>query len=156
MATETRRASAQKRGGHAEVIRLDWQDAEARLGLEPACRLTPEIVFDAQWELVLLRRATERLRQEYETAGKVETYRILQAFLGGDSGSRTSVSYEQAARALGVGVPAVTNHIHRLRQRHAQFTREEVERTLLNPAEVEAELHGLCEALVQAEGWVRA
>jgi hypothetical protein len=34
--------------------------------------------------------------------------------------------------------------------------REEVERTVLDPAEVDAELHGLCEALVQAEGRVRA
>ena len=60
------------------------------------------------------------------------------------------------ADTLGVGVPNVTSLIHRLRQRHAQLVREEVERTVLDPAEVEAELHGLCEALVQAEGRVRS
>ena len=65
-------------------------------------------------------------------------------------------TYEQAADALGVSVPNVTSLIHRLRQRHTQLVREEVERTVLDPAEVEAELHGLCEALVQAEGRVRA
>lgn len=54
-----------------------------------------------------------------------------------------------------MGVPAVTTLIHRLRQRHTQLVREEVARTVLDPAEVEAELHGLCEALVQAEGRVR-
>ena len=53
-------------------------------------------------------------------------------------------------------MPNVTSLIHRLRQRHTQLVREEVERTVLDPAEVEAELHGLCEALVQAEGRVRA
>jgi hypothetical protein len=32
--------------------------------------------------------------------------------------------------------------------------REEVERTVMDPAEVEAELRGLCQALVEAEGQV--
>jgi hypothetical protein len=55
-----------------------------------------------------------------------------------------------------VGVPKITSLIHRLRQRHTQLVREEVERTVLDPTEVEAELHALCEALVQAKGRVRA
>ena len=50
----------------------------------------------------------------------------------------------------------VTRLIHRLRQRHMQLVREEVERTVLDPAEVEAVVHGLGEAVVQAEGRVRA
>jgi hypothetical protein len=75
--------------------------------------------------------------------------------LGGEQGGgRGPLSYEQAARAL--GVPAVTSLIHRLRQRHSRLLREEVARTLLDPAEVDTELHKLCEALVQAEGRVRA
>ena len=79
----------------------------------------------------------------------------MKGFLGGDGGGRAQLTYEQAARALGLGVSAVTTHIHRLRQRHRQLVREEVERTVVDPAEVDAELHGLCEALVQAEGRVR-
>jgi hypothetical protein len=46
--------------------------------------------------------------------------------------------------------------IHGLRRRHAQLLREEVAQTLLDPNDVEAEVHALCEALVQAEGRVRA
>ena len=42
-------AFAEKRGGRAEVIRLDWQDAETRLVFEPEDRLTPETLYDAQW-----------------------------------------------------------------------------------------------------------
>ena len=52
-------------------------------------------------------------------------------------------------------MPNVTSLIHRLRERHAQLVHEEVECTVLNPAEIEAKLDGLCEALVQAEGRVR-
>jgi RNA polymerase sigma factor (sigma-70 family) len=155
MAAEIRLARAEKRGGGAELIRLDWRDAEARLGFEPEDRLTPETLYDAQWALLLLRRATERLQQEQAATGKAETFRTLKGFLGGDGGGRVPVTYEEAARALGVGVTAVTTLIHRLRQRHRQLVREEVEFTVIDPAEVEGELHGLCEALVQAEGRVR-
>ena len=155
MAAEIRTARAEKRGGRAELIRLDWRDAEARLVFEPEDRLTPETLYDAQWALLLLRPATERLQQEQGAKGKGETFRILKGFLGGAGGGCVPVTYEEAARALGVGVAAITTHIHRLRQRHRELVREEVERTVLDPAEIEAELHGLCEALVQAEGRVR-
>jgi hypothetical protein len=80
----------------------------------------------------------------------------LKGFLGGEVSGRSPVTYEEAARALGIGVPNITSLIHRLRQRHTQLVREEVERTVSDPTEIEAELHGLCEALVQAEGRVRA
>ena len=154
MAAEIRLARAEKRGGGAELIRLDWRDAEARLGFEPEDRLTPETLYDAQWALLLLRRATERLQQEQAATGKAETFRTLKGFLGGDGGGRVPVTYEEAACVLGLGVTTVTTLIHRLRQRHRQLVREEVERTVMDPAEVEAELHGLCEALVEARGRV--
>src|ERR1700736_5634519 len=109
MAAETRRARAEKRGGRAELIRLDWEDAEASLAFEPEDRLTPETLYDAQWALLLLRRATERLQQEQAATGKAESFLTLKGFLGGDGGGgRAQLTYEQAARALGLGVPAVT------------------------------------------------
>jgi RNA polymerase sigma factor (sigma-70 family) len=126
MAAEMRTARAEKRGGRAEPIRLDWQDAEARLVFEPEDRLTPETLYDAQCALLLLRRATERLQQEQGAKGKGESFRILKGFLGGGDGGCDPVSYEEAARTLGVGVPAITTHIHRLRQRHRELVREEV------------------------------
>jgi RNA polymerase sigma factor (sigma-70 family) len=156
MAAENRRARAEKRGGCAEVIRMDWKDAESRLGFEPEDQLTPETLYDAQWALLLLRHATERLEQEQAATGKAETFQTLKCFLGDDGGGRAELTYEQAAHALALGVPAITTLIHRLRGRHAQLVREEVERTVLDPSEVKAELHGLCEALVRAEGRVHA
>jgi hypothetical protein len=66
------------------------------------------------------------------------------------------LSYKAAAQALNVGLPALKTLIHRLRRRHAQLLREEVAQTLLDPRDVESEVHALCEALVQAEGRVRA
>jgi len=155
MAVETRRARAEKRGGRAEVLRLDWQDEEGRLAFEPRTPITAETLYDARWALLLLRRATGRLEQEQVVAGKGEAFRTLKGFLG-EEGARSGVSYEEAAQALRLGLPALKTLIHRLRRRHAQILREEVAQTVLHSNDVEAELHALCEALVQAEGQVRA
>ena len=49
---------------------------------------------------------------------------------------------------------AVKTLIHRLRKQYAVLVREEVERTVSDPGDVDAEIHELCEALVVAEGWI--
>jgi RNA polymerase sigma factor (sigma-70 family) len=155
VSTETRRERAAKRGRRVEMIRLDWEDAEARLGFEPEDKLTAEALYDAKWALLLLRRATERLEEEQVAAGKAEIFRNLKCFWGSDFGGRAQITYKEAARSLGIGEAKVTTLIHRLRQRHVQLVREEVECTVLDPKDVNAELHGLCDALVQAEGRIR-
>jgi RNA polymerase sigma factor (sigma-70 family) len=152
---ERRRAHAGKRGGLAQMISIDWKDAERRTGLEPVDALTPETVFTARCALELLECATRRLEREQNAMGKAHAFRTLRAFLG-EEGVPADLSYEAAAQALHVGLPTIKTWIHRLRRRHAQLLREEVAQTVLDPNDVEAELHALCEALVQAEGRVRA
>jgi RNA polymerase sigma factor (sigma-70 family) len=147
--TEIRRAHREKRGGRTELIRLDWENAEGRLAFEPVDRLTPEILYDAQWALLLLERATKRLEHEYEGSGKAQVFATLQAFLGNE-GSQARVSYEESARALQSSVSAVRTMVHRLRRRHGQLVREEVAQTVTDPAQVEAEVHALCESLIAA------
>ena len=49
---------------------------------------------------------------------------------------------------------AVKTLIHRLRKQYALLVREEVERTVSDPGDVDAEIPELCEALVVAEGWI--
>ena len=154
MANEGRREHAEKRGGRVEIVRLDWEDEEGRIAFEPSDRLTPETLYDAQWALLVLHRATHQLEQEQVSAGKAESFRTLKCFLSEGGGRRAGLSDEQAARALNLGVPTVKTLVHRLRQRHTQLVRAEVERTVLDPAEVDAELRSLSEALLVAEGRV--
>jgi RNA polymerase sigma-70 factor (ECF subfamily) len=153
-AKETRRARTEKRGGRVELVRLDWENEEGRVAFEPSDQLTPETLYDARWALLLLGRATRQLEQEQAAAGKGEAFGALKCFLAED-GSRSKVSYAGAARTLRIGVPAVKTLIHRLRQRHAQLVREEVERTVSDPKEADAEVHSLCEAFIAAKGRVR-
>ena len=152
---ERRRAGTEKRGGRAELVRIDWQDAEDCIGFEPEDRLTPETLYDARWALELLGRSTRRLEQEQVAMGKAEAFRTLRPFLG-DEGVRVGLTYEEAAETLKIGLPALKTLIHRLRRRHTELLREEVAQTVLNSGDVDAEVHALCEALVQAEGRVRA
>jgi DNA-directed RNA polymerase specialized sigma24 family protein len=83
-AMERCRANTEKRGGRAQMIRIDWHNAEGQIPFEPKDPLTPETV------------------------------------------------------------------------RHTQLLREEVAQTLLTANDIDAEVHALCDALVQAEGrvWV--
>jgi RNA polymerase sigma factor (sigma-70 family) len=155
IATEQRHARAEKRGGRADLISIDWKDAEDRLGFEPQDRLTPEILYDARCAFELLRRATQRLEREQAARGNSEIFQTLRPFLG-DEGTRADMSYEGAAHALNIGLATLKTLIHRLRRRHAQLLREEVAQTVLDPNDIETEVHALCDALVQAAGRVRA
>jgi hypothetical protein len=68
--------------------------------------------------------------------------------------SRAPLSYEEVANAnrLQVSTGAVKTLIHRLRKRYTALLREEVGRTVSDPAEIDEEIHALCEALVASEG----
>ena len=68
--------------------------------------------------------------------------------------SRPETSYEEAAKGLDVGVGTVKTLIHRLRRHYLAVVREEVARTVSNPAEIDGEIRALCDALIAAEGRV--
>jgi RNA polymerase sigma factor (sigma-70 family) len=153
LSTEAERARCLKRGGGVELISLDLQSAEKRYSLEAVDALTPERVFAARWALALLGEAMKRLRQEYATPEKATTLEVLKAFLN-IRNSQAAPSYEEAAASLDVSLGAVKTLIHRLRKQYAALVREEIERTVSDPRQIDAEIHELCDALVMAEGRV--
>jgi RNA polymerase sigma factor (sigma-70 family) len=151
LSVQALRAHRLKRGGDCQFIPLDLETAESRYRLEPADYLTPEKIFEARWAWTLLQDAMAILRSEYVARGKESVFDGLKAFIGiGETTPETS--YEAAAMALGVGVGTVKTLIHRLRQQYLIVVREEVARTVSDPAEIEGEIHALCDALIAAEG----
>ena len=145
------RARRLKRGGGMEFVPLDAEEAEERYRLEPVEILTPEKIFDARWAMTALGEALQRLRQEYTAAGKASTFEALKTFL--DPGNSTALpSYDAVANRLQIPTGAVKTLIHRLRKRYAALLREEIGRTVSDPAEVDEEIHALCEALIASEG----
>jgi RNA polymerase sigma factor (sigma-70 family) len=153
LANEMDRARCLKRGGQAEFVYIDLEEAEDRYGFELVEELTPEKIFDARWAMALLREAMNRLGREYFALGKKSTFQTLRAFLDPINTKRLP-SYEEIAAQMEVSVGSLKMQIHRLRKQYAETIREEISRTLSDPADVDMETHELCEALIAAEGWV--
>ena len=145
------RARRLKRGGDKEFVQLDAEEAEERYRLEPVEFLTPEKMFDARWAMTVLGEAQKQLRQEYAIGGKTSTFEVLKVFLDPNN-SITPPSYDEVANRLQVTTGAVKTLIHRLRKRYTALLREEVGRTVSDPAEIDEEIHALCEALIATEG----
>ncbi len=153
LSNETERARCLKRGGKAEIVYLDIERAEERYSVEPVETLTPEKIFDARWAMALLGQAMNRLNREYLAQGKTTTFEALNAFLD-PINSKELPTYEDVAARLKISVGSVKTLIHRLRKQYTAFVREEISRTISNSADVDAEIHHLCEALIAAEGWI--
>ena len=151
LAHAAERAAACKRGGGRQIVLLDDETAETQYQLAAPEGLTAESLFDARWALTLLGYALERLARQYALGYKEAVFEALKGFVAlGTSGPESS--YEKAAQTLGVGVGTVKTLIYRLRKQYLALVREEVTRTVSDPAEVEGELRALCDALVAAEG----
>jgi RNA polymerase sigma factor (sigma-70 family) len=140
-----------KRGGGREFVQLDAEEAEQRYRLEPVEYLTAEKLFDARWAITLLAETLNRVRQEYANEGKTSIFEALRVFLD-PANTRAPPSYDEVADQLQVSTGAVKTLIHRLRKRYTALLREEVGRTVSDPAEVDEEIHALCEALIASEG----
>ena len=153
LSVEAQRARCLKRGGVGEFVSLDMKDAEDRYMADAADYLTPEKLFDAQWAVILLRQAMRRLHEEYKRQGKASAFEALRGFVN-ETEIKNSPSYEQTAKLLGVSMGSAKILIHRFRKRYSAYVRQEIARTVSHPAEVDEEVHALCEALVISGGGV--
>jgi DNA-directed RNA polymerase specialized sigma24 family protein len=133
------RDRAAKRGGGAEIVSLDAQEAEERYRLELVDRMDAERIFERRWAMTLLEKALYRLREESIVGGKVQLFELLRDFVAGES----DISCSEAAVKLGQTESAVKSAVHRLRQRYRELVREEIAQTVADPAEIEAEIRYL-------------
>lgn len=146
LANEWDKARAQKRGGGAKLLPLEFDTAETRYAREPADNVTPEQHFEKRWVLTLLDQVLKRLGAEYEQDGKADLFAALNPCLVGD---RTSHPYAELGAKLGMGEGAVKSAVHRLRQRYRQLLREEIAQTVTGPGELEEELRHLFAVLAR-------
>lgn len=144
LSNELDRARAQKRGGGRLPISLDFAAGESRVNLEPAHQLTAERLFERHWALALLDTVVERLEAEYREAGKARHFESLREALAGD---RDRPDYAAIGQRLDLTADAARQAAHRLRKRYRTLLREEVGRTVADPAEVDEELAALFRAL---------
>jgi RNA polymerase sigma factor (sigma-70 family) len=137
-----------KRRGGKEFVELDAEDAEEWYRRELVEVLTAE--NDARCAITVLGEALKKLSQEYAITGKTDTFEALKVFLDPNS-STAPPSYDEVANRLKVSTGGVKTLIHRLRKCYTALLREEVGRTVSDPAEIDEEIHALC-GLVASEG----
>jgi RNA polymerase sigma factor (sigma-70 family) len=144
LANEWEKARAQKRGGGAQLIPLEFDTAETRCVQPVAPGDTPDQTFDRQWALALLDVVLGRVRKEYTDSGRDDLFVGLKDTL---SGGRSEISYRELGARLDMSEGAVKVAAHRLRQRYRELLREEIANTVAGPEEVEEELQHLFAAL---------
>jgi RNA polymerase sigma-70 factor (ECF subfamily) len=140
------RDRAVRRGGGVMPISIDRELAEGRYSAEPLDELTPERLFDRRWATSLLEHAVRRLEAESTVAGKAALVACLLTTL---TGGRGEVPFAAIAAKLGMTEGAVKTAASRLRKRYGEILREEIARTVADPADVEAEIRALFAALAR-------
>ena len=139
---------AHKRGGDVEFISWDDWAAKAPSQLSNSAQafnsLPPERLFDHNWATTVVEHALQRLREECESKGKLWLYRALSSHL---TDERDELSYANLSAELGMTETAVKKQLHNMRQRYRSLLRDEVSRTVEDPADVDDEIRYLCASL---------
>jgi DNA-directed RNA polymerase specialized sigma24 family protein len=138
------RERAFKRGGGRSFSSLDALKAETRFGGEPAHDLTAERLFDRRWALTLLDHIIGGLDAEMAQPDRRPLYDRLRPSL---LGQEDVPCYKTIALELGLTEGAVKMAAHRLRARYRQRLRDEIARTVADPAEIDDEIRILLDAL---------
>ncbi len=140
LANEWDKARAQKRGGGAAHLSLDWQTADSKFQVADTTEPSPDKAFDREWALALLAKVIERLQKECEAEGRGKLFEQLKVFL---TTGKSGTAQGEMARSLGMEEGAVRVAIHRLRKRYRELLRDEITQTLSDPAMVELEMQAL-------------
>lgn len=140
LANERDKRHAAKRGCGRTNLSMDWQSADTQFQVAATNEPSPDKAFDREWALALLGQVVNRLQAECAADGKGRLFEHLKCFLTVEQGRARQA---EAAGALGMEEGAVRVAVHRLRKRYRQLLRDEIARTLADPAMVEEELRAL-------------
>jgi len=140
LANEWDKARAQKRGGGAVHLSLDWRTADTQFQVAAANEPSPDRVFDREWALALLGKVIERLQSECAAEGRAALFEQLKNFL---TTERRETAAREAAESLGLEESTVRVAVHRLRKRYRQLLRDEIAHTLSDATMVDEEMRAL-------------
>ena len=102
-------ASADKRGGGAALLSLDFPGAERELDDMATAIADPDRFFHDETVRFLFARAVASLQAACAEAGRDVVFRVFERH---DLAPASSTSYGTVARELGISVSQVTNHLH--------------------------------------------
>ena len=134
--SEARKQTALKRGGQAEMVALDIEEAEQVFRAQAPEALSPEASFDRQWAQTVWSRALARLQQEQRDRGREPLFESLKRALTRDDEQSTA----DLAAATGMTPTAVTVAIHRMRRRLRDLVVDEIAQTVGADGDLQEEL----------------
>lgn len=144
VANEHRRAQAQKRGGGAQHLSLDFESAEGRYIQQPSHELSPEKLFERYWAITILDRTIAALKAQWNESDKEKQFDLLsQHLVKGDA----QVTYAETGTALGMTEGAVKTAVYRLRKRYREILLEQIAQTVAREDQIEQEVRDLFSAL---------
>lgn len=132
--------TAQKRGGGAATLSLDFDVAERELGTTAG---SPEAAYDRDWALGVMDRALGRLKGEFADGTRKGPYDVaLEFFRVADP-----PSYADAAQRAKMSAAQFKAFLHRTRVRFRELVRAEVADTVAEGAHADREVADLMAAL---------
>lgn len=145
LADKMEREGAMRRGAGVEHIAIGM-GTDTSPGVDPPASggRSPEQEFDRQWALTLLSRALTTLEDEHKSEERRRVFVELKPWLTGENavGSQRDV-----AGRLGMNESAVKVAIHRMRKRFRELVKDEIARTVEDPALVPDEMNYLVTVL---------
>jgi RNA polymerase sigma factor (sigma-70 family) len=116
-----RSSQAQKRGGHAVTLSLDFELAEGEFRQGgPATPAQPDAYFEQEWVRSIFGIALDRLRSECEQRGRTKHFRLFERYELHDETTR--VSYKDLAHEFGIATTDVTNYLALARREFRRIT----------------------------------
>jgi RNA polymerase sigma-70 factor (ECF subfamily) len=128
-----------RRGGDAEMVALD-QSAEDL----PNPSISPDDNFDRRWASTVLDRALDALKCECDENDMGDLFQHLSPWLTGDA---TYGNQADLAEQIQMDPNTLKSHVSRLRKQFRRCVRDEVARTLVDPAQTEEEMQTLLAVL---------
>lgn len=124
IANENKAGKRLKRGGNAQIMGLDFENAEGEIReLQLSAGTVPEDFFERESLRSLFEVALARLKEACETAGKMQHYRIFERYdLREDEAEK--ITYDQLAAEFDLPVSQITNHLAYVRREFRRLVLE--------------------------------
>ena len=144
VANERKAAQRVKRGGRAQLVPLDFENAEGELGrLGSAGASDPEAYFRQEWVRALFGIAVAELRTRCESAGKQVHCALFERYDVEGPGAEEKLTYATLAAEFDLPVTQVVNYLAYARRQFRSIVLDKLRETCGTEQEFRAEAREL-------------
>jgi RNA polymerase sigma factor (sigma-70 family) len=144
-ANERRSAAALKRGGHVELLGLDFASADGEhQRQEPAAGTDLDDYFRREWIRALFAQAVDDLRRECDAADKATHFALFRRYdLEGPDAPGEGLTYAQLGQEFALPAAQVTNYLAWARRQFRRLVLDRLRASTGSEEEYQEEVHRL-------------